>query len=151
MHCVVVNAVCVCICVGVCECVHDCVCVCVRVGWCICIHNCLASCWTPIQCSIPPRLEGGEVFCYADTIDGNCQPAKNVCVAASMCQNFSLCTHLQWPRVQKSPTGSLRCDSHGKLVVHVDSHLENNANQVSTVFLANTCLNYARSPSTLLR
>ena len=78
--------VCVCVCVCVCEQCgvtlalcgsRCCVCVCVvclcgwvggwvRVGWCVCIHNCLASCCAPIRGSIPPGLEGGEVFCYAD-------------------------------------------------------------------------------------
>ena len=53
------------------------------VVWCICIHNCLASCCAPIRGSIPPGLEGGEVFCYADTIDGNCRPAKNGCPCVS--------------------------------------------------------------------
>ena len=62
-HCVVVEAVCVCACV--------CVCVCV----CVC---CLASYCAPIRRSIPPGHEGGEVFCYADTIYGNCRPAKNL-------------------------------------------------------------------------
>ena len=51
---------------------------CVCVVWCICIYNCLASCCAPIRGSIPPGPEGGEVFCYADTIDGNCRPAKNL-------------------------------------------------------------------------
>ena len=56
-------------------------------AWCFCIHNCLASCCAPIRGSIPPGLEG-EVFCYADTINGNC---GHPCV----CQNlFSLCSHL---------------------------------------------------------
>ena len=31
--------------------------------------NCLASFCAPIRCSIPPGIDGGEVFCYADTID----------------------------------------------------------------------------------
>ena len=86
--CVGGGAGCLCVCVGggglyVCMCV--CVCVSeqcgvilalcgsqswvggwVRVGWYVCIHNCLASCCTPIRGSIPPGLEGGEVFCYAD-------------------------------------------------------------------------------------
>ena len=46
-------------------------CVCVCGCLCVYIHNCLASCCAPIRGSIPPGLEGGEVFCYADTIDGN--------------------------------------------------------------------------------
>ena len=41
-------------------------CVCVWGGVHVCIHNCLASCCTPIRGSIPPGLEGGEVFSYAD-------------------------------------------------------------------------------------
>ena len=72
---------------------------CVRacVAWCVCIHNCLASCCAPIRGSIPPGLEGGEVFCYADTIDGNCRPAKNLKMWPPVCVNqnlFSLCSHL---------------------------------------------------------
>ena len=61
-----VTVMCVCVCV-VCDlhCVIvEVVCVCVCVVW--CIHNCLASCCAPIRGSIPPGLEGGEVFCYAD-------------------------------------------------------------------------------------
>ena len=50
----------------------------VHVGWCVCIHNCLASSCAPIRGSIPPGLEGGEVFCYADAIGGNGRPAKNL-------------------------------------------------------------------------
>ena len=61
-----------------------CVCVCVCVVWCICIHNCLASCRAPIRGSIPPGHEGGEVFCYADTI-GNCRPAKNLKMWLPVC------------------------------------------------------------------
>ena len=34
----------------------------VGVGWCVCIHKCLTSCCAPIQGSISPGLEGGEVF-----------------------------------------------------------------------------------------
>ena len=62
-----------------------CVCVCVSVVWCICINNCLASCCTPIRGSIPPGLKGGENFCYADTIDGNCQSTKNLKMWPSVC------------------------------------------------------------------
>ena len=90
-----------------------CVCVCVCVVWCICIHNCLASCCAPIRGSIPPGLEGGEVFCYADTIDGNCRPAKNLKMWLPVCVRTS--SHpVQWPRVQKSPTRPLCRDSHWK-------------------------------------
>ena len=64
LHCVVVKALCAC--------------VCVCVAWCVCIHKCLASCCAPIRGSIHPGLEGGEVFCYADTNDGNCRPVKNL-------------------------------------------------------------------------
>ena len=50
-----------------CVCVCACVCGLVRLR----IHNCLASCCASIRYSIPPGLEGGEVFCYADTIDAH--------------------------------------------------------------------------------
>ena len=81
--------------------------------WCICIHNCLASCCVPIRGSIPPGLEGGEVFCYAYTIDGNCRPAKNLQMWLPVCVRTS--SHLpEWPRVQKSPTRPLCRDSHWK-------------------------------------
>ena len=61
-------------------------------GWCVCIHNCVASCWAPIQGSIlyPQDVhEGGEVFCYADTIDGNCRPAKNLKMGPPVCVRTS--------------------------------------------------------------
>ena len=108
LHCVVLKVVHVCVCVCVCVCVRVCVCV----VWCICIHNCLASCCAPIRGSIPPGLEGGEVFCYADTIDGNCRRTKNLKIWPPVCVRAS--SHLQWPGVQKSLTRPLCRDSHWK-------------------------------------
>ena len=90
LHCVVVEAVCVC------------VCACVRVAWCVCIHNCLASCCAPIQGSIHPGLEGGEVFCYADTIDGN---AKNLKMWPPVCVLEPLLS-MHTPPVATSPEES---------------------------------------------
>ena len=90
-------------------------CVCVCLVWCICIHNCLASCCAPIRGSIPPGLEGGEVFCYADTIDGNCRPTKNLKMWPPMCVRTS--SHFQWLRVQNSPTRPLCRDRHWKPLV----------------------------------
>ena len=52
------------------------------------MHNCLTSCCAPIRGSIPPGLEGGEVFCYADTIDGNCRAAKNLKMWPPACQSL---------------------------------------------------------------
>ena len=75
-----------------------------RVGWCVCIHNCLASCCAPIRGSIPPGLEGGEVFCYADTIDGNCRPAKNQKMWPPVCVRLLLSMHT--PPVAASPEES---------------------------------------------
>ena len=43
---------------------------------------------------IPPGLEGGEVFCYADTINGNCRPAKNLKMRPPVSVRAS--SHLQW-------------------------------------------------------
>ena len=40
----------------------------------------------------PPGLEGGEVFCYADTIDGNCRPAKNLKMWPPVCVSEPLLT-----------------------------------------------------------
>ena len=92
-----------CVCVCVCVCVRACVCVCVV--WGICINNCLASCCTPIRGSIPPGLKGGEVFCYADTIDGNCQPTKNLKMWPSVCVSEPL-PSMRTPPVATSPEGS---------------------------------------------
>ena len=89
LHCVVVDVVCACVCTCVCVCVCVCACVCVCLGWCVCIHNCLASCCAPLQCSIPPGLEGGEIFCYADTINGNCRPTTNLKMWPPVCVRTS--------------------------------------------------------------
>ena len=92
--CVCEQCVCLSLCVCVvCVCVCVCACVCVHEGWCVCIHNCLASCCAPLQCSIPPGLEGGEVFCYADTIDGNCRSANNLKIWPPVCVRTSLYAH----------------------------------------------------------
>ena len=61
-------------------------CVCV----CVCIHNYLASCCAPIRGSIPTGLEGGDVFCYVETFDGNCRPAKNLKMWPLVCVSESL-------------------------------------------------------------
>ena len=125
------------------------VCVCVRVGWCVCINNCLASCCAPIRDSIPPGLEGGEVFCYADTIDGNCRPVKNLKIWPPVCvRTPSLYAHTSSGRESRRVLLDRFVEiAPLETVVRVDSHLENDANQVSAVFMANTCLNFVRSPS----
>ena len=90
LHCVVVEAVCVCVCV--CVCVH------VRV-W-------LASCYAPCNSRrTQPGLEGGEVFCYAGTIDGNCRPAKNLKMWPPVCVLEPLLS-MHTPPVAASPDES---------------------------------------------
>ena len=49
--------------------------------------------------------------------------------------------------VVKAVGGCVWVGVNWKTTICVDSHLENDANQVSAVFLAKTCLNCARSPS----
>ena len=128
-----------------CVCVCVCVCMCVCVVWCVSIHNCLVSCWAPIRGSIPSGLEGGEVFCYADTIDENCQPAMNLKMWPPVCVCVSSSSFYSHP---SSGRESRRVLLYGlAAIVRVDSHLENDSIQVSAVFPANTCLNCARSPS----
>ena len=67
-------------------------------------------------------VKGGEVFCYTDTIDGNCRPAKNLKMWPPVCVSESLLS-IHTPPLET--------------VDRVDSHLENDAIQVSAVCLAN--------------
>ena len=88
-----------------------CVCVCVYARvcmiWCVCIHNCLASCCAPIRDSIPPGLEGGEFFYYADTIDGNCPPAKNLKMWPPVCVSEPLLSNAHTSSGRESRRGVL--------------------------------------------
>ena len=81
----------------------------------------------------------------ADTIDGNCQPAKNLKMWPPVCVCVSSSSLYAHP---SSGRESRRVLLYGLVaVVRVDSHLENDSIQVSAVFPANTCLNCVRSPS----
>ena len=98
----------------------------------------------------PTGLKRGEVFCYADTIDGNCQAAKNLIMWPLVCASEPL------PSMQCAHTSSGRKSTRVLLdrfiVIATGNccscgHLENNAIQVSTVILANTFLSCVHNPS----
>ena len=114
--------------------------------WCLCSHDGLLVAHHNLrQCTyIPSALEREQVFCYVNTISGNCWRPKGLKTWPPVLRQHvpePLCAqHLQCLHVHKSPSGVWFGDLFLMLATgnhcRVDNHLEDNALDVCAVFLA---------------